>query len=387
MEVYLDLENATPLPEPVLKAMLPYFGERAYGHSALTHRVGWEAYAAVEESLGRLALALGVPSEELAVTHDAVEAANLAFEGLVVGRPVTRRTVVLSAIEPLNVMYAAEKLEQHGFKVVKVPVDAEGFVREDALAEACTADTHSVAVSWVSHEIGTVQRLDRLAAIVRERAPEAVFVSDLSDAFGRLPFEGSVLPVDIGIVTSYKVFGPRGAAALFRGKRARLKPLIAGPYSTQPLWPGDENLPILVGFAEAAEAAVRDLEARTAHMRRLRDRLIDGLLAIPHTVLNGPRTERAPDNANISFLGAEGEAITVECSDAGVYVSSGSACTRRMLQPSHVLLAVGRKYEAAHGSILMKISPFHTDADIDHVLKVFPAAIERLRKLSGFKEA
>jgi cysteine desulfurase len=387
MEVYLDLENATPLPEPVLEAMLPYFGKRAYGHSALTHRVGWEAYAAVESSLGRLALALGVAPEDLALTHDAVEAANLAFEGLVLGRPAKRKTVVLSAIEPLNVMYAAEKLEQHGFTIVKVPVDAEGFVREDALADACTDDTAIVAVSWVSHEIGTVQRLERLAAVVRERAPEALFISDLSDAFGRLPFDGTALPIDIGIVTGYKVFGPRGAAALFKGKRARLKPLIAGPYSTQPLWPGDENLPALAGFAEAAERAVQDLAPRTAHMSRLRDRLIDGLLAIPHTVLNGPRTERAPDNANISFLGAEGEAITVECSDRGVYVSSGSACTRRMLQPSHVLLAIGRQYEAAHGSILMKISPFHTDADIDHVLKVFPEAIERLRKLSGFKEA
>ncbi len=387
MEVYLDLENATPLPEPVLKAMLPYFGARAYGHSALTHRIGWEAYAAVEESLGRLALALGVPPEDLALTHDAVEAANLAFEGLILGRPIKRKTVVLSSIEPLNILYAAENLERHGFRVVKVPVDGEGFVREDALAEACTEDTHSVAVSWVSHEIGTIQRLDRLSAIVRERAPEAYFISDLSDAFGRLAFEGSALPIDIGLVTSYKVFGPRGAAALFKGKRAKLKPLLAGPYSTQPLWPGDENLPLLVGFAEAAERAMAELSARTAHMRRLRDRLVEGLLAIPHTMLNGPRTERAPDNANISFLGAEGEAITVECSDHGVYVSSGSACTRRMLQPSHVLLAIGRKYEAAHGSILMKISPFHTDADIDHVLKIFPEAIERLRKLSGFKEA
>ena len=387
MDVYLDLENATPLPEPVLKAMLPYFGERAYGHSALTHRVGWEAYAAVEASLGRLALALGVQPEDLAITHDAVEAANLAFEGLVLGRPAKRKTVVLSAIEPLNVMYAAEKLEQHGFRVVKVPVDAEGFVREDALAEACTGDTLCVAVSWVSHEIGTIQHLDRLAAIVREQAPEAYFISDLSDAFGRLPFEGTALPIDIGIVTSYKVFGPRGAAALFKGTRVKLKPLLAGPYSTQPLWPGDENLPALAGFAEAAERAVAELGARSAHMRRLRDRLIAGLLTIPNTILNGPRAERVPDNANISFLGAEGEAITVECSDRGVYVSSGSACTRRMLQPSHVLLAIGRQYEAAHGSILMKISPFHTDADIDHVLRVFPEAIERLRKLSGFKEA
>jgi cysteine desulfurase len=153
------------------------------------------------------------------------------------------------------------------------------------------------------------------------------------------------------------------------------------------LWPGDENLPLLVGFAQAASVAVSQLVQRKAHMERLRNKLMEGLLMIPHTLLNGPREERAPDNANISFLGSEGEAITVECSDHGIYVSSGSACTRRILQPSHVLLALGKKYEEAHGSILMKISPFHTDRDIDYVIEKFPKAIQRIRKISGFKEA
>ena len=386
-EVYLDLENGTPLPRDILDVMLPYFDRKAYGHSALTHKQGWDAYAEVQTALGRIAAALGCAPEDLAMVHDAVEAANLGVEGLVLNRPVGRKKVLLSAIEPLNIIYAVEKLEKQGFIVQRVPVDKEGFVDKVRLGEMADDQTFLVAVSWVNHEIGTVQPLAELAAIVRAKAPEALFLCDLCDAFGRMRFDIAALPIDLGIVSSYKVFGPKGVAVLYKGRRAKLQPLLNGPFSTQPLWPGDENLPLWVGFAEAAARAREMLDARLAHMKRLSDKLRDGLLKIPHALLNGSRDRRAPDNVNISFLGSEGEAITVECSDKGVYVSSGSACTRRILQPSHVLLALGKKYEEAHGSILMKVSPFHTDADIDRVLEVFPRVIARIRKISGFKEA
>lgn len=371
-EVYLDLENGTPLPRDILDVMLPYFDQKAYGHSALTHKQGWDAYAEVQAALGKMAAALGCAPEDLVVVHDAVEAANLAVEGLVLNRPVHRKKILISAIEPLNIIYAVEKLEKQGFTIQRIPVDVEGFVDKAKLGEMADDQTFLVAVSWANHEIGTVQPLEDLAAIVKARAPEAFFLCDLCDAFGRMKFDIARLPIDLGIVSSYKVFGPKGAAALYKGKRAKLQPLLSGPFSTQPLWPGDENLPLWVGFAEAASRAREKLDERAAHMKRLSDKLRDGLLRIPHTKLNGSREMRAPDNVNISFMGSEGEAITVECSDKGVYVSSGSACTRRILQPSHVLLALGKKYEEAHGSILMKISPFHTDADIDHVLEVFP---------------
>ena len=386
-EVYLDLENGTPLPRDILDAMLPYFDRKAYGHSALTHKQGWDAYAEVQAALGKTAAALGCAPEDLAVVHDAVEAANLAVEGLVLNRPVRRKKILISAIEPLNVIYAVEKLEKQGFTVQRVPVDKEGFVDKAKLQEMADDQTFLVAVSWANHEIGTVQPLEELAAIVKAKAPEAYFLSDLCDAFGRMKFDIAKLPIDLGIISSYKVFGPKGVAVLYKGKRAKLQALLSGPFSTQPLWPGDENLPLWVGFAEAASRAREKLDERTAHMKRLADKLRDGLLKIPHTMLNGAHEKRAPDNVNISFMGSEGEAITVECSDKGVYVSSGSACTRRILQPSHVLIALGRKYEQAHGSILMKISPFHTDADIEHVLEVFPQVIARIRKISGFKEA
>jgi len=386
-EVYLDLENGTPLPPAILEVMLPYFNQKAFGHSALTHKQGWDAYAEIQAALGKIAAALGCAPEELAVVHDAVEAANLAVEGLVLNRPVQRKKILLSAIEPLNIIYAAERLEKQGFTVQRVPVDKEGFVDKAKLGEMADDQTFLVAVSWANHEIGTIQPLEDLAAIVKAKAPEAYFLCDLCDAFGRMKFDISKLPIDLGLVSSYKIFGPKGVAVLYKGHRAKIQPLLSGPYSTQPLWPGDENLPLLAGFAEAASQAREKLDERAAHMKRLAHKLRDGLLKIPHTMLNGSRDRRIPDNVNISFMGSEGEAITVECSDHGVYVSSGSACTRRILQPSHVLLALGKKYEEAHGSILMKISPFHTDADIDYVLEVFPQVIARIRKISGFKEA
>jgi len=188
-------------------------------------------------------------------------------------------------------------------------------------------------------------------------------------------------------VSSYKILGPRGIAALYVREGVEVERLLEGQLGTQRLWPGVENVPLIVGFQKASELIFRDFDGKTSHMRHLRDRLMDGILnSISETLLNGPREERAPDNVNISFLGCEGEALTIELSLRGVYVSSGSACTRRLLQPSHVLTAIGRRPEEAHGSILMKVSWLHSDEDVDYVLRVLPEAVERLRGLSPLKE-
>ena len=388
-EVYLDLENSAPVAPEVLEAMLPYFSEKAYGNPSITHKPGWMAYDVIQRALENFRRWLGASRvEEINFTPGETEANNLALIGAAQGNKRKGRRIVISAIEPLSILHVAEHiLKPLGFDVVKIPVDEEGFIDLDSLDEAVNGETILVSLSAVNHEIGTIQPLREAVELVRDRNPEAVFHTDASDAYGRIPLDVERLGVDMATVSSYKILGPRGIAALYVREGVEVKRLLEGQLGTQRLWPGVENVPLIVGFQKASELIFRDFDGKTSHMRHLRDRLMDGILnSISGTLLNGPREERAPDNVNISFLGCEGEALTIELSLRGVYVSSGSACTRRLLQPSHVLTAIGRRPEEAHGSILMKVSWLHSDKDVDYVLRVLPEAVERLRGLSPLKE-
>jgi len=388
-EVYLDLENSAPVAPEVLEAMLPYFSEKAYGNPSITHKPGWMAYDAVQRALENFRRWLGASrAEEINFTPGETEANNLALLGAAQGNKRKGRRIVISAIEPLSILHVAEHiLKPLGFDVVKIPVDEEGFIDLDSLDEAVNGETILVSLSAVNHEIGTIQPLREAVELVRDRNPEAVFHTDASDAYGRIPLDVERLGVDMATVSSYKILGPRGIAALYVRKGVEVERLLEGQLGTQRLWPGVENVPLIVGFQKASELIFKDFDGKTSHISHLRDRLIDGILnPISETLLNGPRGERAPDNVNISFLGCEGEALTIELSLRGVYVSSGSACTRRLLQPSHVLTAIGRRPEEAHGSILMKVSWLHSDEDVDYVLRILPEAVERLRGLSPLKE-
>jgi len=220
---------------------------------------------------------------------------------------------------------------------------------------------------------------------VKDRSPEAIFHTDASDAYGRIPFHVERLGVDLATISSYKILGPRGVGALYVRSGVPLEKILEGQFGTQKLWPGVENTPLIMGFYSASEKAFANFERNVEHMRRLRDKLINGILeGVDEAILNGPRDDkRAPDNVNVSFLKCEGESLTVELSLKGVYVSSGSACTRRILQPSHVLLAIGRRFEEAHGSILMKVTRYHTDEDIDYVLRAIRESVARLRTIYG----
>ncbi|MCD6479833.1 cysteine desulfurase [Candidatus Bathyarchaeota archaeon] len=388
-EVYLDLENSAPVAPEVLEAMLPYFSEKAYGNPSITHKPGWMAYDVIQRALENFRRWLGASRvEEINFTPGETEANNLALIGAAQGNKRKGRRIVISAIEPLSILHVAEHiLKPLGFDVVKIPVDEEGFIDLDSLDEAVNGETILVSLSAVNHEIGTIQPLREAVELVRDRNPEAVFHTDASDAYGRIPLDVERLGVDMATVSSYKILGPRGIAALYVREGVEVKRLLEGQLGTQRLWPGVENVPLIVGFQKASELIFRDFDGKTSHMKHLRDQLMDGILnSISGTLLNGPREERAPDNVNISFLGCEGEALTIELSLRGVYVSSGSACTRRLLQPSHVLTAIGRRPEEAHGSILMKVSWLHSDKDVDYVLRVLPEAVERLRGLSPLKE-
>jgi cysteine desulfurase len=385
-EVYLDIENSSAVPTDVVDAMLPYYNRLAYGNPTLTHKPGWEAFETIMESSQKIASFLKCKSaEEVNFTPGETEANNLAIMGTALAIREKARKIVVSEVEPINVLQVVEMLQKNGFTTTKIPVDAQGFFNLDRLGEAIDHETALVSLSTVNHEIGTVQPIKEAVEIVSDKNKEAVFHTDASDAYGKVPFDVRDLGVDMATVSSYKILGPRGMGCLYVKEGVELERILEGQIGTQRLWPGVENTPLIIGFTRASELIFEDFEENVGRIKKLRDKLIDGIRStVADTELNGPvGAKRAPDNANISFLRCEGEALTIELSLSGVYVSSGSACSRRLLQPSHVLIAIGRKFDQAHGSLLMKVSRVHTEEDINYALEVIPKAVDRIRGITG----
>ena len=385
-EVYLDNENSSFVPQEVVDAMLPYYNKIAYGNPTLTHKPGWEAFEIIMESAQKIAGCMGsnIP-EEINFTPGETEANNLALIGTVSAMKVQGKKIVVSEIEPLSVLHVAEMLQKQGFTITKIPVNNEGFINLEKLESAVDKETILVSLSAVNQEIGTIEPIKQALETVKDRNPRTIFHTDATDAYGKIPFNVQELGVDLATVSSYKIQGPRGTGALYVKEGVNVERILEGQIGTQRLWPGVENTPLIVGFAKASELAFEDFGDNMQRMRKLRDMLIDGITErIPRVRLNGPKGDkRGTDNANISFLRCEGEALTIELSLKGVYVSSGSACTRRLLQPSHVLVAIGRKFDEAHGSILMKVTRYHTEEDINYVLEVIPKAVDRIRGIVG----
>ena len=385
-EVYLDNENSTVVPREVLDEMLPYYSQKAYGNPTLTHKPGWEAFQTIMESAQKISQFLGAKIlEEITFTPGETEANNLALMGAAFANKHKGTKIVISEIEPINVLHVTDLLKKFGFTTTKIPVDTEGFLDLEKLKEAVNKETALASVSMANNEIGTIQPMKEALDIVKDKNPETLFHTDASDAYGRIPVNVQDLEVDLATVSSYKILGPRGIGVLYVKEGVNVDKILEGQIGTQKLWPGVENTPLIVGFTKASDLAFQDFEANVVHMRKVRDKLVDGILEeLSNVKFNGAKGyKRVPDNANVSILRCEGEALTIELSLKGVYVSSGSACSRRLLQPSHVLVAIGRKFSEAHGSILMKTTRYHTEEDINYVLEVLPSAVSRIRGIVG----
>ncbi|HEX7483149.1 MAG TPA: cysteine desulfurase family protein [Candidatus Bathyarchaeia archaeon] len=385
-EVYLDNENSSIVPKEVVDAMLPYFNKIAYGNPTLTHKPGWEAFEVIMNSFKKISRYINAKNlEEITFTPSETEANNLAIMGSAFAQKSRGKKIVISEIEPINVLQVAEMMQKYGFTTQKIPVNNEGFINLEKLKEAIDSETILVSISAVNNELGTIQPIKEAVDIVKAKNPKTLFHTDASDAYGRIPLDVQNLNVDLATLSSYKIQGPRGMGAMYLKEGVNMERILEGQIGTQKLWPGIENTPLIVGFTKASELAFENFEANTTKMRTLRDKLVDGMFnELVDLRFNGPKGDnRSPDNANVSILRAEGEALTIELSLNGVYVSSGSACSRRLLQPSHVLIAIGRIFEEAHGSILMKVTRSHTEEDIDYVLKVLPTAVNRIRGIVG----
>ena len=385
-EVYLDNENSSIVPKEVVDAMLPYFNKKAYGNPTLTHKPGWEAFEVIMNSFQKISKYMGAKIlEEITFTPSETEANNLAIMGSAFSQKSKGKKIVISEIEPINVLQVAEMMGKFGFSTTKIPVNNEGFIDLEKLKEAIDNETILVSISAVNNELGTIQPIKEAVDIVKAKNPHTLFHTDASDAYGRIPFNVQDLKVDLATVSSYKIQGPRGMGAMYLKEGINFERILEGQIGTQKLWPGVENTPLIVGFTKASELAFENFESNTTKMRTLRDKLVDGIFTeLDDLRFNGPKGDkRSPDNANISILRCEGEALTIELSLKGIYVSSGSACSRRLLQPSHVLVAIGRRFSEAHGSILMKTTRSLTEEDIAYVLESLPTAVNRIRGIVG----
>ncbi len=382
-EVYLDNENSGWVPPEVVSYMLPYYNKRGYGHPSITNKPGWEALEVIEETSEEIASTLGGEPAGVNFLHSGTEANNLAVIGGARANRQKGKKIIISDIEHYSVLLPALSLEDAGFTVIRAPVNGEGFVDPDVLSALVDKETILVSIQAANHEIGTIQRLKELLDVVKDKNPDALFHTDACDAYGRVPLDLKELDLDMLTLSSHKVLGPKGVGVLYLKEGTRVESLLKGALSSQALWPGVENVPAIAGFKKAVELAFEDFQGINRRVALLRDLLMEGILdSVSDTLLNGSRKERVSDNVNISFLHVEGEALTVELSLRGVYVSSGSACTSRVLEPSHVMLAIGREYEAAHGSILFKLMRYHDKEDMNYVIDQVGEAVSRLRKIS-----
>ncbi|MCS7128148.1 MAG: cysteine desulfurase [Sulfolobales archaeon] len=390
-EVYFDLENSNWVPREVVEAILPFFNERGYGHPSVTHKPGWEALEEVYLTKELVAKTIGAADlDEISFTHSGTEANNLAILGFIAKKDNRRRggKIVVSAVEHLSVIFPAEYASQlFGLKMQRVPVDEYGFVDPELFKYYVDRDTLLVSIQLVNHEVGSIQKLKELVDVAKSANPNVVFHTDAADAYSWIPIDVERLHVDMMTISSHKIHGPRGVGALYVRNEVLLEPPLKGQLSVEKLWPGVENVPLIAGFRKAIEISFKGFEHRVSYVKALRDKLMNGIVSgIPEVLVNGPLNKgRVANNVNVSFLRIEGEALTVELSLHGIYVSSGSACSSRILEPSHVLLAIGRKREEAHGSILFKLSQYHRESDVDYALETIPKAVERLRAISSWK--
>ncbi len=383
-EVYLDWINGSVVDKEVLDAMIPYYLEKDYGNPAITHRIGWSTLDFYERKKRQISKPLKVDPQSIAITHSFTESNNLAIKGLT-KMYKGRKKIIVSEVEHLSVIHAAKSLFDQNYKVDILPVSNDGTINLDILQEKIDNDTLLVSLQSINHEIGTIQPIKEALEIVKDKDEKIIFHTDATSAFGRIDLDFSKTEVDLATFSSNRILGPKGIAGLYIKEGIKLKSIYEGQLSVEILAPDVENSPLLAGFAKAVELQFANFEQIKNHTIKLRDKLLYGLhTSIERTDINGPAGDRrAPDNVNISFLGCEGEALTVESSMNGIYASSGSACTSRVLMPSHILTAIGRKPEEAHGSLLMTINRLNTEDQINYVLETMPKVIGRIRSITG----
>lgn len=383
-KVYLDYAATTPVDKRVLKAMLPYFRIK-FGNPSSIHKWGQEARRAVEEAREKVAQVLNCFPEEIYFTGTTTTSDNLAIQGVMRAlKKEGKNHLITSAIEHHAVLDACKALEKEGFKLTILPVDRQGVVKIEGLASALIPNTGLVTVMYANNEVGTIQPIEEIGRIIKKsKIKNLYFHTDAATVPEYLPLDVKKLGVDLLSLGSHKFHGPKGVGILYVKKETPILPLTFGGHHESGVWPGTEAVPLIVGMAEALVIAQKEAKEASERVKKLRDKLIEGVLKkIPGSYLTGHPTRRLPDIASFVFENVEGEAILLALSDLGIAASSGSACTSGILEPSHVLTAMGISRELSHGSVRFSLGKETTEEEIDYVLQILPEVIARLRKMA-----
>lgn len=382
--VYADNSATTKISKEVLDAMMPYLTE-GYGNPSSIYKLGRDSKRAIETAREKCAAALGCSPSEIYFTGGGSESDNWALTGTAHKlAPTGKKHIITTAVEHHAILHTCAALEKEGFEVTYLPVDSEGKISLTELENAVRPDTALVSVMYANNEIGVINPISEIGKICRKKG--VLFHTDAVQAVGNVPINVTEQSIDMLSLSGHKIHAQKGVGILYIRKGINLPNLINGGGQERSKRAGTENVPAIVGLGVALENAVSDIPGKIEKVSKKRDRLIDGLLKIERTRLNGSRTDRLCGNVNISVEGVEGESLLLSLDLKGICASSGSACTSGSLDPSHVLLALGLPHEVAHGSLRLSISDETTDEDIDYILEVVPEVVERLRAMSPLWE-
>ncbi|MDZ7671953.1 MAG: cysteine desulfurase family protein [Halanaerobiales bacterium] len=376
--VYLDNSAVTRLDEEVLEAMKPYFFDTyAVATSEFAYTMGIEAKEALQNAREVIANSLNADSDEIIFTSGATESNNLALKGIMYNQK-EKGHLIVSKLEDFSVLNTAKVLEKQGFDVSYINVDSKGKIDLDELKDTVREDTVLVSIQHANQEIGTVQNIEEIAKYLDEK--NILFHTDATHSYKRINIDVKKIPVDLITVSAHTIHGPRGIGALYKKKDVKLQKIMDGGFQENNLRAGVENIPAAVGFAKAVELIT---EKENDKIKTLRDLLIKKVQdQIEDVTLNGSRTDRTPQNANITFHYVEGESITLHLDMRGFAVSTGSACFSKSLEASHVILGIGGDHERAHGSIRFTFSRYNTEEDVDKVVEAIKDVVNNLREIS-----
>ncbi len=380
MKIYADNAATTKMSPAAIEAMLPYMSE-IYGNPSSLHSEGQAAAEALSDARERIAKRLGCSAREIIFTSGGSEADNQAIVTAAhLGEKKGKKHIVSTAFEHHAVLHALEALEKQGFEVTYLPINDNGIVKVEDVKNAIRPDTCLVTVMYANNEIGTVQPISEIGAVCREAG--VLFHTDAVQAAGHLRINVEEEKIDMLSLSAHKFHGPKGIGVLYAKKGIILQNLIYGGAQERGKRAGTENIPAIMSMAAAFDDACEKIAVNTEKLTKLRDRLIEGLCSIPHSILNGDAKKRLPGNVNVCFEGIEGESLLLLLDDKGIAASSGSACTSGSLDPSHVLLALGRPHEVAHGSLRLSLCEENTEEEVEYIIEAVKDVVSLLRGMS-----
>ena len=380
MKIYADNAATTRMSRTAIEAMIPYM-ENVYGNPSSLYSIGQEAKEALEQAREEVAAVIHADPKEILFTSGGSEADNQALRSAAeIGKRKGKKHIISSAFEHHAILHTLQRLEKEGFEVTLLPVHENGIVDVGELEAAIREDTCLVTIMTANNEIGTIQPVAEIGAVCKKRG--VLFHTDAVQAVGHLPIDVKAMNIDMLSASAHKFHGPKGVGFLYARKGIALTNLIEGGAQEKGKRAGTENVPGIMAMAAALKEAAANLEKNADHQKVLRDRLIRGLLEIPHSALNGDAQKRLPGNANFCFEGIEGESLLLLLDDKGISASSGSACTSGSLDPSHVLLAIGRVHDVAHGSLRLSLGEEITEEEVDYLIRSVKEVVEYLRSFS-----